>query len=564
MSSPFSFHCMICFEGFDIEIRYPVVLPCGHTYVCNHCADRLDKCMECRTSLCYVIPRPQPADPLASRYGGRGRQNQTPNKPQPPIKKRLPLPKNVVLMSLIEATEIAAENVRNQPQQPSLTDSPMLSIPSSVLDVEEDEEEKIRAGTSLAISDAGTYAVSAREGLQIYPSCPEVASGSSHTESEEDVDTLVRFFHLENKLDPGQASSPEDNEAPPARLSLGDRVQIVSIDGGWAKLSRGYGFVRADGQKLVKVGGSVDRACKLEAMLRLLSARRNSLRSEQTKVDTQFITLMSELQLSLMTDEDLTVIAADTFQGKHSNQNRLPIVEPSLAEVRDNESSGHLNVQEVRSINSEDATPLKPRPMRRPSTPPPETSRGFLCGSATDVFDTIMPLGGSSEHRQSRALPNVTRTPAVSQLLSEASQRSIASIEEAVTTAAVTATPTRMITSATHTNPSPSALKAGARAWREMHGRAASSGAGIDFRTGMSGHSALTSISTHPHDYLEEPSQRPITTFRGMSNHTALTMWKPFRRQQQAVTSLAMPSYRGHEADDGSTVDSSSILSSRH
>ena len=246
---------MICFEGFDIETRYPVVLPCGHTYVCNQCSERLDKCMECRTSLFYVIPRPQPAaDPLTSRYGGRGRQSQTPTKPQPPIKKRLPLPKNVVLMSLIEATELAAENVRNQAQQPSLTESPMLSIPSSILDVEEDEEEKIRAGTSLAISDAGTYAVSAREGLEIYPSCPDVASGSNHsqTESEEDVDTLVRFFHLENKLDPSQSPNADNNDAPPARLSLGDRVQIVCLEGGWAKLSRGYGFVRADGQKLVK------------------------------------------------------------------------------------------------------------------------------------------------------------------------------------------------------------------------------------------------------------------------------------------------------------------------
>ena len=130
----------------------------------------------------------------------------------------------------------------------------MLSIPSSILDVEEDEEEKIKAGTSLAISDAGTYAVSAREGLEIYPSCPDIASGPnhSHTESEEDVDTLVRFFHLENKLDPSQAPNADNNDAPPARLSLGDRVQIVCLEGGWAKLSRGYGFVRADGQKLVK------------------------------------------------------------------------------------------------------------------------------------------------------------------------------------------------------------------------------------------------------------------------------------------------------------------------
>ena len=53
-----------------------------------------------------------------------------------------------------------------------------------------------------------------------------------------------------------------------------------------------------------------------------------------------------------------------------------------------------------------------------------------------------------------------------------------------------------------------------------MHGRPASDG--IDFRTGMSGHSALFSSSAHPHDYLAQ-TQR---FFAGMSNHTGLTMWK--------------------------------------
>jgi hypothetical protein len=34
-STPFSFHCMICFEEFHPDDRYPVVLPCGPTYVWN-------------------------------------------------------------------------------------------------------------------------------------------------------------------------------------------------------------------------------------------------------------------------------------------------------------------------------------------------------------------------------------------------------------------------------------------------------------------------------------------------------------------------------------------------
>mmetsp|Transcript_26453 Transcript_26453/g.56836 ORF Transcript_26453/g.56836 Transcript_26453/m.56836 type:complete len:120 (+) Transcript_26453:218-577(+) len=62
-SSAFSFHCMICFEEFDPQTNYPVVLPCGHTYVCIACANRLDKCMECRTPLTMKIELPPPPPP---------------------------------------------------------------------------------------------------------------------------------------------------------------------------------------------------------------------------------------------------------------------------------------------------------------------------------------------------------------------------------------------------------------------------------------------------------------------------------------------------------------------
>lgn len=253
MASPFSFHCMICFEGFNVDSRYPVVLPCGHTYVCNQCSERLERCMECRTPLFHVILR-EPADSQAGLRGSRSRATYRSSTPQvhsqPPIKKRLPLPKNVVLMSLMEATELAAENVRGREVQPSLENSPVLNLSASMLDMDEDdEEEKIKVGTSLAISDAGTYAVAAKDGLEIFPSRPETNfHRAGHEQSEEDVDTLVRFFHMDH-FDTGKQGQ---TEMPPVRLAWGDRVQIVSKEGGWAKLARGYGFVRAGRYELVK------------------------------------------------------------------------------------------------------------------------------------------------------------------------------------------------------------------------------------------------------------------------------------------------------------------------
>jgi hypothetical protein len=261
------------------------------------------------------------------------------------------------------------------------------------------------------------------------------------------------------------------------------------------------------------------------------------------RVDNQFISLMNELQASLMADEDLTVITADTFQDKGKSD--------SQAEVRDNESSGHLMGQEVRSNNTEDSTPLKPRPMERPVTPPTDISRGFFCSSGS-VFDSVITMSASSSSRQPPALSSAA-SPAIAEALYQAQANRSNSAES---------TPTRMFrSSAPH--PSPSALKAGARAWREMHGRAASAnlGTGIDFRTGMSGHSALMSASAHPHDYLDPRARGG--NFR-MSNHTGLTMWKsPFAHWRlpsgTRTNNLAMPSFGVGltQQEDSSLVDSS-------
>ena len=283
---------MICFEEFHPDERYPVVLPCGHTYVCNMCGDRLDKCMECRVPLFMTVPRPslnnQPANTSARNTPSyrTPRGVAPPSPPLPPIKKRLPLPKNVVLLSLIEATELATEDAsskadasprpiksNNSNSIGSLdgTSARSLDDRSAPINAEELEEERIRLGTSMAVSVAGTYAVTDEAGLPIFPSRPSRKrhpaeesnmsreSSSGKQTSDEDVDKLVRYFHLDQKIDTEESTAEEDElkenrikDQPPARLSCGDRVQVVAIEGRWAKLARGYGYVRADENKLVK------------------------------------------------------------------------------------------------------------------------------------------------------------------------------------------------------------------------------------------------------------------------------------------------------------------------
>ena len=313
-STPFSFHCMICFEEFHPEERYPVVLPCGHTYVCHLCANRLDKCMECRTPLFELVPNPkippgafnrqrgamnQRATWSNARAGGRTMQQDAAGSspPPPPIKRRLALPKNVVLLSLIEATELASADARDNygdspagtrdegdeliekiiseaPPSPVAASVGTASVPlllsmGSMLDADDTdddddqrEEEKIKMSTSLAVGVCGTYAVAARSGLEIFPTRPVASHRHKTAEAamqEEDVESLVRVYHLDKAISrdeqEGVHQCHEKNShdmKDPLKLSYGDRVQVVSVDGGWAKLARGYGYVRADKNQLVK------------------------------------------------------------------------------------------------------------------------------------------------------------------------------------------------------------------------------------------------------------------------------------------------------------------------
>ncbi len=143
--SAFSFHCIICFDDFDSELNYPVVLPCGHTYVCINCANRLDKCMECRTPLDVKVGAagtqnaplqrgtsalPLQRRPHQNRYYGPNKSSPTPVI----VTKRLPLPKNAVLLSLIQASEPAR---RRSSLLPAADDNPPLPSPDGIKDVTE-------------------------------------------------------------------------------------------------------------------------------------------------------------------------------------------------------------------------------------------------------------------------------------------------------------------------------------------------------------------------------------------------------------------------------------------
>lgn len=233
------------------------------------------------------------------------------------------------------------------------------------------------------------------------------------------------------------------------------------------------------------VGNALDKACKLEAILRNLSSRRKALRLEQTQIDNKFIQTMNSLQASLQNDEDLTVIVADTFARAATKELRAVEEKEQRAP---SPSPDNISLEKARLKQEQQKE-------QHNSTPPRSSLTRFGCFSA-DVFDT----GEQLVERTRAALPNIPPSA-----LYEAFIPNTQSVDDHLQTAA--------------THPSPSAMREGARAWRERHRQQPRTG--IDFRTGMSGHKALYSPQArHPHAFLDSVNS---WTRLKMSSHTGLS-----------------------------------------
>lgn len=266
-----------------------------------------------------------------------------------------------------------------------------------------------------------------------------------------------------------------------------------------------------------------------------------------------FIRLMNDLQVSLMTDEDLTVIVADTFVNA-ANQ-KESVMPNHQDELRDKETVSRglePRLARVSSIEEPDDTgpPISPsfraqnQPQEERQDPPgmhpsavSNATSGFAC-FANDMFDSISCTASTDE----------------TEFQKFRRQQGLATPNPQATTRSIEANPATLFPSASH--PSPSAMSAGARAWREMHGRQEHA-SGIDFKTGMSGHMALLSSHAHPHEYLGAR----LPSFHGMSNHTGLSITKPIKKTvgalYQSMYQSLYPSLNTPSLSGGASVGAS-------
>jgi hypothetical protein len=221
--APFSFHCTICYDAFNLTDRAPVVLPCGHTYLCEPCSKRLDKCMECRTPLYTKVekevqessvdvysplghaPRSR-ASAIRSSYRNSGAGSTSSPSGRPVYEKiPLPIPKNHVLMCLMDAVQKSSEK----------------ELDTDGYESGQDDELVLR-GMKVMGSSSGTYTVRERKGLTVHPVRPKA-----------------------NKNKPKGAGI--------TTLKYGQTVQIFLFENKIATIARGAGYILVDhASQLVK------------------------------------------------------------------------------------------------------------------------------------------------------------------------------------------------------------------------------------------------------------------------------------------------------------------------
>jgi Zinc finger, C3HC4 type (RING finger) len=271
MTVPFSLHCSICIEAFDATERPPVVLPCGHTFLCLQCSKRLKSCMECRTPLFVSRRLPQgPPATVAHRGNSYSRTAHYSGPASPPLRvqgnptrttqeapEALPIPKNLVLLALIEASANLT----------GVTEDPDKDYESG------DDNEQVLEGIDM-MATCGTFVVKAKEGLVIDPEhCSDSSIFSTNDKENQEEQLMMKVeigessktfvdehllelsicrTHSEEVEVPMFFPNPPASEMAENRLSYGQTCQVVAFQGGTAKLARDLGYIQAKNDELVK------------------------------------------------------------------------------------------------------------------------------------------------------------------------------------------------------------------------------------------------------------------------------------------------------------------------
>lgn len=287
---------------------------------------------------------------------------------------------------------------------------------------------------------------------------------------------LRRQFSL-GSGNPAPGAGDPDFDRSLIRLNYGDRVQVVSMDSrGWVKLARGYGYIRLENDKqLVKgaficVWSSLSYFSCICTYIRSAVAQYTSVGGTSDKA-CQIEAMLHELSLErnrlkheqkklehlsagLMIDLQCSLLTSDDTVIVHAPEGLAPV--PNRMDRQSSTASKddlEINTHSRKGGRS----PVRPPPVSKAvsiETKQPHEIRTAKSHSPGRNYSTYTPPSP----------PYNPTTPGGSSVNSYAM------------------TPTR-----------------------------------VNFRTGLSGHRALSSSHSHPHDFIQ-----PIGPSRSMSNHAGL------------------------------------------
>ena len=218
--------------------------------------------------------------------------------------------------------------------------------------------------------------------------------------------------------------------------------------------------------KYILVGGTSDKACQIEAMLHELSIERNRLKHEQTKLERLSAGLMIDLQSALLMSDDHVVVPAP--EGLMRSDSEI-----SLARL--NKETGGDRKTSVDDID------------------------------VSARSNSIITPPRSTDHRVAFGAPSTTG----SQQQREPRHREIRT--------AKSHSPGRNSSKSYGNPPSPPYGQITPQLQSDYS--YVNTPTRVNFRTGLSGHRALTSSHSHPHDFI-------TPNVRSMSNHAGISSSK--------------------------------------
>lgn len=272
------------------------------------------------------------------------------NTATPPQKKEqipLPIPKNHVILSLMELASISSPHGNGDDDSTYCCD-------------EDDDDALVFDSIESLRGLSGTYVVKEKRGLMIYRRCdrslPEEQETLLKTDSSGTLRTVMSSRTDEVNLIVSSSTGTEDSTGDESRvIEYGQRVQIVNRVDGVFRLARNRGFITASDSQLVKVGPPIEQSCKVEGMLYSVTKSQRILQRKLEKLVTIESKINRQLTKQLKLPESHPIITDYSIGNDGTNGGSIELYYRDQSEIEPvaNENSLRMDLPQMMALHKE-------------------------------------------------------------------------------------------------------------------------------------------------------------------------------------------------------------------